>query len=519
MVATLGHHHLGDETIAAMLEGALSDEAVRRARDHIATCDACRSMLSAAIDAERPASASAVAYRVHGAVAPGAVIAGRYQIERLLGEGGMGRVFVARQLGLERRVAVKILRAELTIDRAALTRFQREARLIASLVSEHVVRIHDLGELDTGEPYIIMELLDGEDLAAMLARGPLHPEQARAWILDACSAIGEAHALGIIHRDIKPSNLFVTRQGRLVVLDFGVAKVTGALGPITGAGMLLGSPQYMAPEQIQGAADVDLGADVWSIGATLYHLVTGRPPFVGANLETLFYHILAGPPPALDGVQPDIAYVIARSLTRDRQARFANIAELAATLRLPPEPPSHAVPAPHVARSRPGAAVYIACAALIAIAVVLIATRPWESNDAPAAPKQPTPANVTNPLLPVVDAAERLDRKTITKRLEKRGYSVDVIEGENVYAGCVYLQFQAEKLTPFYENAGISLLDCNDRQIATDHAEQLRKYYAGYGIWIFQRGVQVFTATVAKMGMPKLSDGKALLDAILAPET
>src|SRR5258705_10204279 len=144
MVAATTAHCLGDETIAAMLEGALSEEAVHRARAHIATCDACRSMVSAAIDAEMPASASAVAYRVHGVVGPGTTIAGRYQIERPLGEGGMGRVFVARQLGLERRVAVKILRAEFAIDRGALLRFQREARLIASLVSGHVVRIHDL---------------------------------------------------------------------------------------------------------------------------------------------------------------------------------------------------------------------------------------------------------------------------------------------------------------------------------------------------------------------------------------
>ena len=331
---------LGDDTIAAMLEGRLADGLAREARLHIGNCDACRELVSAAIGAP-PSIGSTTrlgATSPHREeLTPGRVFAGRYRIERTLGEGGMGLVLEARQLGLERRVAIKVLRAELARDEQALARFHREARLAASLDSRHVVRIYDLGVVETGEPYLVMELLDGEDLAAIVERGPVPVEQATRWIAAACEALGEAHGLGIVHRDIKPSNLFVTRGDRLVVLDFGLAKLTAAGNPfITREGMVLGSPRYMAPEQIRGARDVDGRADLWSLGATFYHLVTGRPPFPETSIDEVFSRILDGPPVSLHDVPPTLAGTLARVLARDPAQRFASANELALALRSRP---------------------------------------------------------------------------------------------------------------------------------------------------------------------------------------
>src|SRR5262245_29188973 len=156
-----GMAHLGDDTIAALVEGGLAETAARHARDHLAGCADCRRLIAAAVNA-RPSGGgtlSSDATTPPGQRRPGAVIAGKYRVERALGEGGMGQVFVARQIGLERPVAVKVLRPELARDAVALQRFRREARMVAQLISEHVVRVHDLGELDTGEPYLVMELL------------------------------------------------------------------------------------------------------------------------------------------------------------------------------------------------------------------------------------------------------------------------------------------------------------------------------------------------------------------------
>ena len=331
---------LGDETIVAMLEGTLPDDATQRARTHITSCDACRQMVSAAVDANVSPTSSGPPR--HGTITPGDVIANKYRIDRMLGQGGGGRVYIAHQLGLERPVAIKVLHPELARDTIALKRFHREARLVAALVSDHVVRVHDLGELATGEPYLVMELLEGEDLAKVIERGPVPLAQSMAWILSACDAIGEAHALGIVHRDIKPSNLFVTRQYRLKVLDFGLAKL--ALAPavatasMTGVGIVLGSPRYMAPEQILGARDVDARADIWALGATFYHLVAGRPPFAEEGLEAIFASILAGTIPPLEGLPPELAPVIQRALARDPAARFASAGELAHALRAATSP-------------------------------------------------------------------------------------------------------------------------------------------------------------------------------------
>jgi predicted Ser/Thr protein kinase len=325
---------LGDETIAAMLEGGLAEDDARRARAHIGRCDACRQIVAAAIDIAPASTIPGFAAARDRVIAIGTVISGRYRIDRLIGEGGMGRVFAAHQLGLDRTVAIKVLRRELEHDATVHERFQREARLVAALTSDHVVRVHDAGALDTGEPYLVMEMLEGEDLATIVARGAIRADVATAWILAACDALGEAHALGIVHRDIKPSNLMLTRHQRIKVLDFGLAKLVRA--SITNVGMVLGSPHYIAPEQIVGSGDVDLRADIWSLGATLYHLVTGTPPFAAPTIDEVFSAILESPPPPLERVPAELAPVIRRCLARDPAARFGSVGELAAALSAKP---------------------------------------------------------------------------------------------------------------------------------------------------------------------------------------
>ncbi|MGZ3423349.1 MAG: serine/threonine-protein kinase, partial [Polyangiales bacterium] len=211
-------------------------------------------------------------------VQTGDLLAGKYRVERVLGRGGMGVVVAAVQQPVGRRVAVKVLLRK-DDDARAVARFTREARAAAELGSAHVVHLFDFGTLDSGAPYLAMELLDGVDLRSALERdGPLAIETAAQIALDVCEALARAHARGIVHRDIKPANLFLVRDhGRasIKVLDFGVAK-TNELGDegaaLTQSDALLGTPRYMAPEQILSASDADARSDVWSLGATLYEL-------------------------------------------------------------------------------------------------------------------------------------------------------------------------------------------------------------------------------------------------------
>jgi hypothetical protein len=252
-------------------------------------------------------------------------------------------------------------------------RFQREARLVAALTSDHVVRVHDAGALETGEPYLVMEMLEGEDLATIVARGAIRADVASAWIVAACDALGEAHALGIVHRDIKPSNLMLTRHRRIKVLDFGLAKLARA--SITNVGMVLGSPHYIAPEQIVGARDVDLRADIWSLGATFYHLVTGTPPFAAPTIDGVFSAILDSPPPPLERVPAELAPVIRRCLARDPAARFGSVGELAAALSTKPR------------RRMRRLVIGGAALAAAATATAVVLTRPSETP----APEPPVP--------------------------------------------------------------------------------------------------------------------------------
>src|SRR5882757_1638147 len=235
-----------------------------------------------------------------GLAAVGDVLAGKYRVEKILGIGGMGMVVAATHLELDQRVALKFMLPSAAEQPETAARFLREARAAGRLNSDHVCRMVDLGRFDSGAPYIVMEYLQGESLAAMLRRhGPLRVSDAVDFILQAVEGLAEAHAHGIVHRDLKPDNLFLHKRndgGTIVkVLDFGISKVS-VTGVSTKTGDIMGSPAYMAPEQMESTRGVDHRADVWSLGVVLYQLVVGKAPFTGDTLPLLCLHVVNDAP-------------------------------------------------------------------------------------------------------------------------------------------------------------------------------------------------------------------------------
>jgi eukaryotic-like serine/threonine-protein kinase len=276
----------------------------------------------------------------------GDVLAGKFRIERVLGVGGMGMVVSAMHIHLDERVAIKFLLPEALANAEAVARFGREARAAVKIKSEHVARVIDVGALETGAPFMVMELLRGRDLAAALRdSGPLPVHVAVQYVLQACEALAEAHAIGIVHRDLKPANLFVTARADgspcVKVLDFGISKVTSVSGSGSDMGMtrtqsIMGSPLYMSPEQMASARDVDQRADIWAVGCVLYELITGRVPFEAETMPQLCTLILHQEPPHPRSVRADmpdgVAEAILRCLRKDRAQRYPNVAALAMDL-------------------------------------------------------------------------------------------------------------------------------------------------------------------------------------------
>lgn len=285
---------------------------------------------------------------IAGPVRVGDVVADKYVVERTLGIGGMGVVVAARDRLLDRQVAIKFLLPKLAGSETAVQRFVREARAATRISSEHVVRLLEIEKLPDGTPFFVMEYLDGSDLRAVLRdRGVLSPSLAVDYVLQAAQAVAEGHVRGVVHRDIKPSNLFLTRRADgtalIKVLDFGIAKTTEAEQPESSAltssdDVRLGSPAYSSPEQLQNPRDVDKRSDIWSLGATLYELLCGRPPFEGNGYLELATRILKDPPTPISSrdlpktLPHGLEKVLRKCLEKERSQRYANAAELAAAL-------------------------------------------------------------------------------------------------------------------------------------------------------------------------------------------
>jgi len=275
----------------------------------------------------------------------GQILAGKFRIERVLGQGGMGVVVAATHLQLDERVALKFLLPDALANPEAVERFAREARAAVKIKSEHVARVSDVGTLESGSPYMVMEYLHGEDLAAWVRRaGAMAVPEAIEFLLQACEAIAEAHALGIVHRDLKPANLFVTRRVDgsfcIKVLDFGISKLTvpGAAPELgmTKTHTVMGSPLYMSPEQMSSSRNVDMRSDIWALGVILYESLTGRVPFEAETMPQLCGMILQDPPRPIQELRPDLPpvlqQVILRCLEKNRERRFNNVADLAYAL-------------------------------------------------------------------------------------------------------------------------------------------------------------------------------------------
>ncbi len=286
-------------------------------------------------------------------VAEGDVLAGKYRIERVLGQGGMGVVVAAMHLQLNQRVAIKLLLAGATAD--IVERFLREARAAVRLKSQHVARVIDVGALPDGAPYMVMEYLEGSDLSGVVrSSGALSVYDAVEYLLHACEAISEAHSNGIVHRDLKPANLFLTRAAdgtsTVKVLDFGISKVAGAEGEedtgmsLTKTSAVLGSPLYMSPEQMKSARLADARSDIWSLGAILYELLTGSVPFNAMTFTELVLMVNMETPRSIatirGDVPPGLEAAVFKCLEKKPENRFENVAELAWALA--PFAPLHA---------------------------------------------------------------------------------------------------------------------------------------------------------------------------------
>ena len=277
---------------------------------------------------------------------PGAVVGGKYRIDGFLGEGGMGVVLSATHLELDAPVAIKIVREELAEHEEVVARLLFEARAAARMRSTHIVRVLDVARLDSGAPYIVMEQLRGSDLAAVLVqRGPLPVREAIRYLLQVCEGLAEAHELGIIHRDLKPENLFLaeTPEGVVLkILDFGVSKDVGTAlrtgrSTLTKTGSAVGSPYYMAPEQMRASPSLDARADIWSLGAILFELLTGRCPFEAESPAMLCSQVMIQEAPSLgdvaSGAPAELEAIVRRCLEKQPSARFQNVTELAWALR------------------------------------------------------------------------------------------------------------------------------------------------------------------------------------------
>ena len=375
----------------------------------------------------------------------GRTAGGKYKLVRLLGSGGMGEVYEAQHSIIGRRFAIKFLHPLLASNAETVARFQREAQAAGGLENENIAAVVDAGTADDGAPYLVMEYLDGEDLAHLLVRGgPLPVPRAAYIIIQACRGLAAAHSRGIVHRDLKPENLFICKRNDgsdlVKVLDFGIAKLhTGRPGTgLTQTGTTMGTPFYMSLEQARGAKEVDHRTDIYALGVILYEILSGTKPHPGDSYNEILYHVLTQEPAPLDGARPGLppglAAVAHKAMACEAGDRYASAADLTAALipfagravtplrsqvglaavmgetmnspvSLPliavpaaSAPKTPAVPAPKRGRSR--AVVWAALAVVAVLVGSLILWRVLRHEPAPIPTPTPTLSPVPTPALP-----------------------------------------------------------------------------------------------------------------------
>ena len=282
-----------------------------------------------------PGARAAACYIPRVELEPGSILLGKYRIDGLIGSGGMGNVVRASHLYLHQPVAIKLLLPEMTASTSTVQRFLREAQATVKLRSEHIARVMDVGTTPEGVPFMVMEFLDGNDLNQILRHhGPQQPAIVVDLILQACEGISEAHALGIVHRDVKPSNFFITQRPDgsmlLKILDFGISKTPIGYDELTGTQTVIGTPSYMAPEQMKSGRSADPRSDIWSIGIVMYQLISGRLPFSGESYAELVLKVgLEAPAPLSLPLPNGLGDIILRCLEKDPALRHQSVGELA----------------------------------------------------------------------------------------------------------------------------------------------------------------------------------------------
>lgn len=272
----------------------------------------------------------------------GQVLGDKYELRSLLGTGNMGAVYRAWHPFLEREVAVKILHSDLLGSSEHMSRFHRESRMASGLNHPNIVVVHDGGHAEDGAPYLVQELLDGEDLATMMERGPLDLADAFEITLQLLDALTAAHKAGIVHRDVKPENIFLVKDERgartVKLVDFGIGKrnTTSEASFMTDPGVAVGTPYYMSPEQVL-AHHLDARADIWAVGAVLFHALTGETVFDADSIDALLIKIVRDDPPSLadkrDGVPPWLSDIVNKALSRDPDQRFREAGDMADAIR------------------------------------------------------------------------------------------------------------------------------------------------------------------------------------------
>jgi serine/threonine-protein kinase len=369
----------------------------------------------------------------------GTTLAGKYRIEKVLGQGGMGDVYLAENLQIGRKVAIKVLHADLAADEGALLRFRQEARASAAIRHPGIIDVLDMGQTEDGSQFIVEEFLEGEPLSSCFRlSGPMPPLRILPLICDVLDALAAAHDKGIVHRDLKPDNLFLVEQPvpGVKILDFGISKFQGADNLVaTRTGAVMGTPLYMSPEQARGAKEITHLTDIYAMGAILYEGLTGRPPFVGETYNEIIANVLLEPHQPIAQIRtdlsPELCAVVDAMLAKDPAARpqHALIAqgrlknamgsqpsELDPTARvaqadafpaasIPPHAPTRPQVAPPTAvvlrRRRVRGA--LGAAALVAIAALWVAVRVRAPRSLPSAssliPPAMAPSAVAPPLM------------------------------------------------------------------------------------------------------------------------